>query len=196
MDETKAASIIEALQSTDRVIDVGGGARPFPRADYVIDAVSYEERSKLGKMSVDPDERFSKATWTQLDVCDRKPWPFPDKEFDYAICSHLLEDVRDPIWVCSEICRIAKAGYVETPSRIVEQSKGVEHPCYAGFYHHRWLVSQENDCLCFRQKPHSLHCIREGIVANVGIARSINPKHATLAFEWKDTFCICRSPGV
>ena len=47
-------------------------------------------------------------------------WPFPDKTFDFVVCSHLLEDVRDPITVCRELCRVGKAGYIETPSRIRE----------------------------------------------------------------------------
>jgi hypothetical protein len=32
-----------------------------------------------------------------------------------VICSHTLEDIRDPLWVCSEMIRIGKAGYIELP---------------------------------------------------------------------------------
>ncbi len=58
------------------------------------------------------------------DICDHEPYPFGDQEFDFVICSQTLEDVRDPIWVCSEINRIGKAGYIEVPSRLEEQSWG------------------------------------------------------------------------
>ena len=55
------------------------------------------------------------------------------------ICSHTLEDVRDPIWVCSEIQRVAKAGYIEVPSRLEEQSYGFQGP-WVGWGHHHWLI--------------------------------------------------------
>jgi len=151
----------------------------------VIDGLSYDERGALDGVAPRDEERFGRNSWTQLDLCERKPWPFPDNRFDYATCTHVLEDVRDPIWVCSEISRIAKAGYIETPSRVVEQSLGVEHPLYAGYYHHRWLVEAKDDCLLFRLKPHSLHSLRSAIVARVGIRREINPEHAVTSLEWK-----------
>jgi hypothetical protein len=121
-------------------------------------------------------------------LCERKPWPFADRQFDFASCTHVLEDLRDPLWVCSELQRVAKAGYIETPSRIVEQSRGVEHPLYAGFYHHRWLVSVEEGALCFRFKPHSLHTLKGAIVADLGCRLDIAPEHANVCFEWRERF--------
>src|SRR5918994_587245 len=88
------------------------------------------------------DERFSTQTWVQRDVCDRKPWPWPEDHFDFANCSHTLEDLRDPVWVCSELSRVAKAGYVEVPSRLEEQAWGVIGD-HVGWSHHRWLVDIE-----------------------------------------------------
>jgi hypothetical protein len=73
------------------------------------------------------------------DFCDREPWPFRDKEIDFVICSHTLEDVRDPIWMCSEFNRIANAGYIEVPSRLEEQTYGFQGP-WTGWSHHRWLI--------------------------------------------------------
>ena len=146
MDIENARRLLKTIPVSAKVVDVGGGAAPFPRADYVIDAMPYE---KLGagsdgniheKLGIEP--RYSEDRWIQTDLCDRRPWPIADKAFDFAICSHLLEDIRDPIWVCSELRRISKAGYIESPSRMVEQSKGVENPRHAGYYHHRWLIKR------------------------------------------------------
>src|SRR5262245_2698480 len=144
MDRPSGERIFRELPGDAVVIDVGGGASPFARADYVIDALPYEERSKLGTHELGIEPRYSRERWVQFDMCARDAWPFEEKFFDFATCSHLLEDIRDPIWVCAELSRIAKAGYIELPSRITEQSLGVEHPSYTGYYHHRWLVS-END---------------------------------------------------
>lgn len=182
------ANAIESKLSDDAlVIDVGGAAAAFARADWVVDLRSYDQRGSLLTVGdANRVERFSRDTWVQLDICSRQKWPFGDNQFDYAVCSHVLEDVRDPIWVCSEISRIAKAGYIEVPSRIVEQSIGVEHPRLAGYYHHRWLVSSCDGVLEFRHKPHLLHTTRAAIIARLGGWQLINPRHAITTHFWED----------
>jgi hypothetical protein len=141
MDIENARRLLGIIPGEAMVVDVGGGAAPFPRADYVIDAMPYEKRGVGSdgdihkRFGISP--RYSEDRWIQTDLCSRRPWPIADKAFDFAVCSHLLEDIRDPIWVCSELRRIAKAGYIEVPSRVVEQSKGIENPRHAGYYHHR-----------------------------------------------------------
>ena len=101
-------------------------------------------------------ERFSEATWIQRDLCDRTPFPFGDRQIDFAICSQTLEDLRDPVWVCSELQRVAKAGYIEVPSRLEEQSWGVNGP-FVGWSHHRWLVDIDEARIEFVHKLHSIH---------------------------------------
>ncbi len=187
MNPDHARQIESSLPDDALVIDVGGGMAAFPRADWIIDAVPFDERGRLLKGNdTDRINRFSKETWVEFDLCSRQKWPFNDNQFDYAVCSHVLEDVRDPIWVCSEISRIAKAGYIEVPSRAVEQSRGIEHPRLAGYYHHRWLVSDRDGALEFRQKPHLLHVTHDAIVAKVGFWRTINPQHEITTHVWKD----------
>jgi hypothetical protein len=101
-------------------------------------------------------ERFTRETWIQRDVCDRRPYPFGDNEIDFVICSQLLEDVRDPLWVCSELIRVAKAGYIEVPSRLEEQSWGV-NGAFVGWSHHRWLIDVGEEAIEFTCKLHALH---------------------------------------
>lgn len=187
-----ARRLLSEIPDGAKVVDVGGGAAPFPRADYVIDALSFESAG-LGShgnshQMLKTPPRYNRQRWTQIDLCERRPWPFEDKFFDHAICSHLLEDVRDPIWVCSELQRVAKAGYIEVPSRVEEQSKGVENPRHAGYYHHRWLITSEGGAIQFRHKPHALHSVNDAIVANLSCDRRINPRHASIGFDWTETF--------
>src|SRR5580704_4198140 len=91
-----------------RVLDAGGWYRPFNLATHVIDLNPYESRRLDDALDPEDDERFTADTWIVQDVCN-SPWPFPDKTFDFVVCSHLLEDVRDPITVCRELCRVGKA---------------------------------------------------------------------------------------
>ena len=147
--------IVASLSEDDLVLDVGGWAHPFSRADWVIDLMPYETRGLYGERDPDP-ERFSRDTWVERDICDRERWPFADDQFDFAICSHTLEDVRDPIWVCSELNRVARAGYIEVPARVEEQTKGV-HGNWVGWSHHHWLVDIAGSHVQFVLKPHLLH---------------------------------------
>src|SRR5829696_7283972 len=164
---------IEAKLAADAlVLDVGGWGSPWPRADWVIDLMPYDTRGLYGEFDGRP-ERFSADTWVQRDICDHEPWPFADDEFDFAVCSHTLEDVRDPVWVCRELQRVARAGYVEVPSRLEEQSWGV-HGEWAGWAHHRWLIDVDGDGLVFGHKSHAVH--REGHHFPRGF-------HATLSAE-------------
>jgi len=157
MFEENAQRILDRLRPEDRVLDIGGWARPFNRADYVLDQEPYETRGYYGLPAQGGGpERFTRETWIQRDICSREPFPFADKELDFVICSHTLEDIRDPLWVCSEMARIAKAGYLEIPSRAAETSRGVE-PGQAGWSHHRWLIDIEGDHVRFMMKYHKIH---------------------------------------
>ena len=88
--------------------------------------------------------------------CARDPWPFADGQFDFAVCSHTLEDLRDPVYVCAELNRVARAGYIETPSRLEEQSWGVIGD-HVGWAHHRWLADVGDGESEFVAKPHVIH---------------------------------------
>ena len=136
------------------VLDVGGWGRPLARADWVIDLQPYETRGLYGRDGTGP-ERFDASRWVQRDVCDREPWPFADGQFDFAVCAHTLEDLRDPVWVCAELNRVARAGYVEVPSRLEEQSLGVQGP-WVGWSHHRWLCDVDERGIELVAKPHLL----------------------------------------
>ena len=154
---SSTAKLLEQLSDDDLVLDVGGWAKPFARADWVLDLLPYDTRGLYGYEQGDrARERFNAGTWVTRDICDRTPWPFADGQFNFAICSHTLEDVRDPIWVCDELQRVAKAGYIEVPSRLVEQAHGVEGN-YAGWGHHHWLIDVSGGRIEFVFKHHIVH---------------------------------------
>jgi SAM-dependent methyltransferase len=47
--------------------------------------------------------------------------PFKDKAFDFVIAFHVLEHIPDPAALLLELQRVSKAGYIETPSVLVER---------------------------------------------------------------------------
>ncbi|MCL4543419.1 MAG: methyltransferase domain-containing protein [Chloroflexi bacterium] len=164
MNAVNETVIMERIGPDDMVLDIGGWARPFNRANYVIDQGPYETRGEWYRKQFGLGaqgglrEYFTKETWIVRDICDREPYPFADKSIDYVICSHTLEDVRDPIWVCSEMNRIAKRGYIEVPSRAAES---IVSPfgTMVGGAHHRWLidVDRERSVVVFSMKSHLIH---------------------------------------
>ncbi len=143
--------IARELPDDARMLDIGGWAKPYPRADWVLDLLPHETRGLYGAESTEP-ERFTADTWVQRDICDREPWPFEDDFFDFAVCSHTLEDIRDPIGVCRELSRVAKAGYVEVPAPVEELTWGVHGP-WVGWTHHHWVCQLLDGELVFTFKP-------------------------------------------
>lgn len=157
MYQPNAELILGTLHEQDVVLDVGGWARPFNRANYVMDQEPYATRGYYGLAPQGGDrEWFTSERWIQRDICAREPFPFAAKELDFVICSHVLEDVRDPLWVCAEMIRIAKAGYLEVPSRVAESSRGIE-PGQVGWSHHRWLIDMAGGEVRFLMKYHKIH---------------------------------------
>lgn len=147
-------------QAAKTVLDVGGWHNPFNLATHVIDLMPHATRRSFEALDPEDAERFSAETWTVQDICDG-PWPFADNSFDFVICSHTLEDVRDPVHVCREISRIGKAGYVEVPSRVREifvKSRFVwwqrlrGRMPEVGFRHHRWYCEWIDGAIEFSAK--------------------------------------------
>jgi len=153
----------------------------------VIDIISYDERGN-NKYSEEQKraERFKREDWIIWDLCNyNKPWPFKNKEFDFVVCSHLLEDIRDPVWVCREMMRVGKRGYIETPSREAESKMGIGgkwkiHRKVVGYSHHRWFVELIDNKLVFTPKPGMIQGIRAFQV------REVNKDF--LEFFWEDVF--------
>ena len=184
--------VLARIGDRDLVLDVGGWACPFNRADWVMDSEPYGTRGFYGSIGLPASqggavERFTRETWVQRDICARDPWPFADKQFDFSICSHTLEDLRDPLGVCSELVRVSKAGYIEVPSRLWETCRGMEHPRMAGLSHHRWLVEARGGHLEFTQKYHLIHAEYE-LAFPVSFGRALSTADSILRLFWEGSF--------
>ena len=180
------AQLHERVADSATVLDVGGWARPLARADWVLDLMPYESRGMLGHDGDPSGERFTRETWVVRDLCDREPWPFEDGRFDFVVCSHTLEDLRDPVWVCSELQRVARAGYIEVPSRLEEQSWNVQGP-WVGWGHHHWLIDVEDRAITFVFKPHILGGV-PGSAFPAGFADGLAEEERRQMLWWEGSF--------
>lgn len=184
---------LDGLPEGALVLDVGGWASCDPRADWVIDIGTWETRgyyaTSLGDVTSTGSDRVTPESWVVRDISDPEPWPFDDDLFDYVICSHTLEDIRDPVRVCREIARIGKAGYIETPGAAIEVTRGIESSLWCGWHHHRWLVREEADGLAFLFKPHHIHSPFWPAVPSPRLLRPDAAAH--LSFRWMGTFDVC-----
>jgi len=188
--------IFGLLKPTDIVLDIGGWACPYNRANYVLDAEPYETRGYYKTVGLPGSqggdrEHFTRDTWFRRDICEKQPFPFPDKMFDFVICSHTLEDIRDPLWVCAEIARIGKRGYVEIPSRLAESSRGWESARTAGLTHHRWLIDVDSAASHIRllHKHHMIHANRRFAFPQSFLRRLSDEQRVSWLF-WEGTFTV------
>jgi len=186
MDKHNSELILKMISDESIVLDIGGWIQTFSRADYVIDIMPYQTRGVFGKVEVGK-ERFSKNNWIIHDLNSKLKLPFEDKKFDFVVCSHTLEDIRDPLFLCSEIIRVGKAGYIEVPSREEESIFGLEGKNYTGYCHHRWLIEIKGPEIIFRFKTHSLNHSWKYHLPNSYRKKMQTNERISYLF-WKDSF--------
>jgi SAM-dependent methyltransferase len=117
------------------VLEVGAGGNPYPRANVMLDAM--ESTIERNEQSLITDRPLI------LGLCESLP--FKDKSFDFIIASHVLEHTDNPEKFLTELMRVGKAGYIETPEGWFEKM--------CAFTYHRLEVSAHNEKLFIRKKP-------------------------------------------
>lgn len=142
--------IRQTVPGDAEVLQVGGFSEPLGRADWVLSDRPYE-----GRGDASGAERFTSRTWVTRDVCGRERWPFDDGRFAFAVCTSLAA-LRDPVGVCAELSRVARAGYVEVPTVEASLSSGVEG-AWVGRSAERWLCDVADAELVFTGKVGAVH---------------------------------------
>lgn len=100
------------IQKHDRVLEIGPGHNPSYRSNVIVEKFVETNYHRCGDVKIFPHQDFINADGENL--------PFKDKEFDYVICNQVLEHTEDPLKFIAEQTRVAKRGYMETPSLIGE----------------------------------------------------------------------------
>ena len=173
-----------AIGRSERVLEVGGGHNPHPRANVETDKFTDSNYHRSGDFKLLSHQEFVPAVGEDL--------PFKDKEFDYVICCHVLEHAEDPRQFLEEQFRVAKRGYIETPSLLGEVLAARES--------HKWIIQEFNDVLYIVDKQRI--GFQPGSINLMELVQDYLPKHSigfkvaerthpnlmTVRIEWKDNF--------
>ena len=124
------------IRSSDRVLEIGGGDNPHPRSNVVVDKFTDNNEHRTSNLKLYPNQTFIAADGEEL--------PFKDKEFDYVICCQVLEHTENPARFLSEQFRVAKRGYIDTPSLLGENL----FPKAS----HKWVLHEINDVVYMVEK--------------------------------------------
>ena len=118
--------LVRSLGPGDRVLEIGPGGSPHPRADVLLDKKFFDDREaaaqRSGAAEVKQDGR--------LVYYGGGAFPFRDGSFDYVICSHVIEHIPadELATFLAEIERVAGKGYIEFPRVFYEMlSTGTCH---------------------------------------------------------------------
>jgi hypothetical protein len=125
--------LVDRYKHSDNVLEIGPGNVPFP----------------LATISIGFNESVKK--FIEIDI-DNSPFPFEENEFDFSYCRHVLEDIQNPEFAIEQIFKCSRQGYIETPSPLIEISRGAESPDFCGYIHHRYIVWNDLDTVYFLPK--------------------------------------------
>ena len=134
--DPQMAELLE-IAPTDRVLDIGGGANPFSRADVVVDAFPDNSVHRAWR-AIPTDKRYCIARGERL--------PFKDKSFDFIYSRHALEHVDDPLACMQEIMRVGKRGFFEVPNSRYDQ--------FMGGPTHSWAIDLVDGAILYRRRPY------------------------------------------
>jgi SAM-dependent methyltransferase len=175
---------IKKILPTDKVLEIGPGAAPHPRADVFLEKTFNKEEALVQSGYAKPAQLNKKVVFY-----DGTIFPFENDSFDYVICSHVIEHVpiEDLFTFISEMQRISKKGYIEFPTVFYELIN--YEPV------HIWLMNFRNDKMIFLDKrifeSNNIHkIIRSMFYGNDLYLRRLFSRYQTLffvGFEWEKT---------
>lgn len=187
----------EISAESERVLDVGGWHNPFNLATHVIDIMPFETRRAADALDPEDKERFTAETWRVQDICGGGQWPWSDGYFDFSVCSHTLEDVRDPLAVCRELVRTSRRGYIEVPSklreifckeRFVRLKMALGRMPEVGFRHHRWFCDIEDDHIRFMRKGLDSVERPDRFLTRSELGRKLTEAESGISLFWEGSF--------
>ena len=174
---------IRSIKPGHRVLEIGPGGTPFARSDVLLERrfedAGLTHQQRAGQVRIDEDPRL---VWF-----DGGRFPFKDHEFDYVICSHVLEHVPagELDEFLGELQRVARGGYLEYPNIFYELLN----------WHsvHIWLMNYRGGCTLLLDKnsfrSNYVHqCVRELVYGADDHLFKVFKRHPDFffpGFEWQ-----------
>ena len=134
---------IKSIKPNYKVLEIGPGAYPHPRSNVFLDKNFTTNEAFIQSGYMKPIEILDKP----IHYYDGRLFPFDDDEFDYVICSHVVEHVpiEDLDLFISEIKRVSKhGGYLEFPNIYYELL------CFPDG--HQWFVNYRDKEILFLKR--------------------------------------------
>jgi ubiquinone/menaquinone biosynthesis C-methylase UbiE len=128
------------IKPGDKVLDVGGGHKPFGPSTHVADFVDHEEQRHGQKLNLEGRELI------EGDVCETLE-KFDDNFFDFCYSNHTFEHIVDLRAALEQISRVCKRGFYALPGSDFEFLTAKNH------FGHVNLCRQIGDVLHFCKRP-------------------------------------------
>ena len=162
------------INTNYRVVDLGGQAYSWTDniRDLLIDKFADNSDNSLNmNMCIESD-------WNKLfDIVNKQGM------FDYAICTHTLEDLYNPFTALNFLPKVAKAGVISMPCLRTELSP-VENIAdqWLGYCHHRWLFDQDSNGqrMLLAPKLTFIEKLCRGLIKP-------NERSESIVYEWEDS---------
>lgn len=131
----------KTLNPNYRVIDVGGVAYGWTGeiADVIVD------------INADRPQDFKFNISNEWEWKDLLEYVEKNGKFDYAICTHTLEDITHPATALRNLPKIAKAGIITMPTINAELSR-IESEQWLGYMHHKHLFDYDGNTIIYASK--------------------------------------------
>jgi ubiquinone/menaquinone biosynthesis C-methylase UbiE len=177
---------IKSINPKDWVLEIGPGSAPHPRSDIYLEIkISDKAKAKFQRGNLNKI-KYSKP----IVYYDGKKFPFKTNEFDYVICSHVLEHLPNIKQFINEVFRVSKKGYFEYPTIVYDYIYNIE-------VHLNFLLHSNGSLYYLKKESTPLNKFRpvQNLLfesLNKGYNETVTSLINIMAqgFEWKNKFKI------
>ncbi|MEP7167926.1 MAG: methyltransferase domain-containing protein [Bacteroidota bacterium] len=171
---------IKSIKPSDTVLEIGPGSTPHPRSDIYLEKVFTDKDEFRLQRGNTPELQSSKP----VVFYEGEVFPFKDREFDYVICSHVLEHVPDAEIFLKEVVRVAARGYLEFPTVYYDYVYNI--PVHTLFLMHKhgkiyWMKKKESGLEQFSEIQYLF--FESLLKEHYGIINSLK-EYFIQGFEW------------